>query len=182
LPGIFRLTAALEALLKEITEKPKQFTPSVLRTLVNAIEYLPQLFAHQTQPVEESELSVYVMIVDDEEIARRAIAFGLEKADFRSLRIAEATTALKVLAENRFDLLLLDVEMPEMNGFELCAKLRALPMHTQTPVVFITTPIEFQRHLTSGATKGNDVIAKPFLYAELAVKALTLLLNRQLKK
>ena len=91
-------------------------------------------------------------------------------------------TALKVLVENRFDLICLDIEMPELSGFELCSKLRAMPLHQKTPAIFITALNEFERHVQSGLSEGDDLIAKPFLYSELGVKALTLILKSQLRK
>ena len=62
--------------------------------------------------------------------------------------------------------------MPEMNGFDLCAKIRALPLHEKTPIVFITGMATFQNRVQSNLSGGNDFIGKPFNIAELAVKAL----------
>ena len=85
-----------------------------------------------------------------------------------------------MLAEKRFDLIILDVDMPVMNGFELCTKLRALPAQTKTPVLFVTGLTDFESRARSTLSGGNDLIAKPFLFMELAVKALTHVLRGQL--
>ena len=66
----------------------------------------------------------------------------------------------------------LDVDMPGMSGFELCTKLRDLPGYKQTPVVFVTSLTDFESRTNSTMSGGNDFIAKPFLFMELAVKAL----------
>jgi DNA-binding response OmpR family regulator len=66
----------------------------------------------------------------------------------------------------------LDVDMPGMNGFELCTKLRALPFHKKTPIVFVTSLNDFESRANSTMSGGNDFIGKPFLFIELAVKAL----------
>jgi DNA-binding response OmpR family regulator len=95
--------------------------------------------------------------------------------------VGKSTTALEVLSENRFDLVCLDIDMPEMSGVELCSKLRALPLHENTPVIFITTLKEFERGVHSGLSQGSDLIAKPFLYSELGVKALTFIIRGQLQ-
>jgi len=62
--------------------------------------------------------------------------------------------------------------MPGMNGFELCSKLRGLPQHKKTPVVFVTGLNDLESRANSMVSGGNDFIAKPFLFIELAVKAL----------
>jgi len=64
------------------------------------------------------------------------------------------------------------VDMPGMNGYELCTKLRALARHQTTPVVFVTGLNDFEARASSLMSGGNDFIAKPFHFMELAVKAI----------
>jgi len=71
--------------------------------------------------------------------------------------------------------------MPGMNGFELCSKLRTLPVHKKTPVVFVTSLTDFESRASSTMSGGNDLIAKPFLFMELAVKALVYTLRKRLQ-
>ena len=122
-----------------------------------------------------------IMVVDDEAISRRAVIYALEKANLKCVSVEDPKTALTMLAENRFDLIFLDVDMPGMSGFELCAKLRVLPAHARTPVVFVTGLTDFESRARSTLSGGNDLIAKPFLFMELAVKSLTLILKGQLR-
>ena len=170
-------------MLKQQCGKPGVVNPSVLRTVGQAIEFLVVLFAHSAHPSAEEELPpALVLVVDDEEIARRAVCYSLEKANLQSVRVGESATAMKLLSDNRFDLVLLDVEMPGMSGFELCSVLRAMPLHAHTPVVFLTSAAEFTLHEQSVLGGGADLIAKPFLYTELALKSLTALLHGQMEK
>ena len=74
-----------------------------------------------------------------------------------------------------------NVDMPGMNGFELCTKLRTLPAHKKTPVVFVTSLKHFESRASSTMSGGNDFIAKPFLFIELAVKALVYVLRGRLE-
>ena len=83
----------------------------------------------------------------------------------------------RFLRENPFDLIFLDAEMPGLNGFELCGELRKLPTNKATPVIFVTSLTKFEVRAQSSLAGGNDLIAKPFLMMELAVKALTYLLK-----
>jgi PleD family two-component response regulator len=88
--------------------------------------------------------------------------------------------ALDALEEKPFDLIFLDVDMPNMNGYELCSRIRALPDYKKTPVVFVTSLNDFESRANSSASGGNDFIAKPFMFIELAVKALIHVFRSQL--
>jgi DNA-binding response OmpR family regulator len=169
---IAHMASALEALLKEVYEKPKNINPSSIRTVAAAVDFLGFLFERGTLP-ERQEMPVSkILVVDDEAISRRAIIYALEKAQLKSVNVEEPEQALKLLAENDFDLVFLDVDMPGMTGYELCAKLRAMPHHQRTPVVFVTSLNDFDNRTNSTMAGGNDFIGKPFLFIELTVKAL----------
>jgi CheY-like chemotaxis protein len=181
LTAVSQMAATLEALIKEVSDRPKANNALVLRTVAQAITFLFTLIESGDENVEGGATAIRVLVVDDEEIARRAISFALEKAGFDTLRVSEPATALKILVENRFDLLFLDIEMPEMNGFELYTKVRGLPLHEKIPAVFMTTQGEYARHVQASTNEGNDLIAKPFPYSEVAVKAQMLLAKAKLK-
>jgi CheY-like chemotaxis protein len=121
--------------------------------------------------------SVDILVVDDEAISRRALAHALERAKLKCLTVEDPRAALDLLSQNKFDLIFLDVDMPGMNGFELCTKLRTMPAHKKTPVVFVTGFTDFENRANSTMSGGNDFIAKPFLFIELAVKALLYILR-----
>jgi DNA-binding response OmpR family regulator len=88
---------------------------------------------------------------------------------------------MQILSENDFDLIFLDVDMPGMTGFELCTKLRQMPHHKKTPVIFVTSLSDFDSRTQSTMAGGNDFIAKPFLFIELTVKALACIMRRKLQ-
>lgn len=176
---IAQMSDALEALLRELHEKPKNLNASTLRTVASAIDFLGFLFAHATQPQRETPPS-NILVVDDEAISRRAITHALEKAKLNSVNVEDPNLAFKLLSEQPFDLVFLDVDMPGMNGFELCTKLRAMPAHKKTPVVFVTNLNDLESRASSMMSGGNDFIGKPFLFIELAVKALVYVLRGKL--
>ena len=64
-----------------------------------------------------------------------------------------------------------------MNGFDLCKKLRAMPLHAKTPVIFVTALSGFESRAKSSLSGGDDFIGKPFSYIELAVKGLIYVLR-----
>ena len=173
--------AAIEALLKELYERPKNINASTLRTIALAVDLLDSLFKHGTSPELQQLPDARILIVDNETIACRAIAYALEKAQLQSTAVEDPNAALKLLEEKLFDLVFLDVDMPNMNGYDLCTKMRKLPMHKQTPVVFVTRLDSFDNRTKSRVAGGNDFIAKPFLYIELTVKALIHVLRGKLQ-
>src|SRR5258706_277309 len=174
---IAQMADALEALLKELYEKPKNMTPSTLRTVASAVDFMGILFDQNALSDNQELPPAHILVVDDEAISRRAVTYALEKAKLKSINIEDPIAAYDLLAEHKFDLIFLDVDMPGMNGFELCTKLRTLPAHKKTPVVFVTSLNDFESRANSTMSGGNDFIAKPFLFMELAVKALVYVLR-----
>jgi DNA-binding response OmpR family regulator len=178
---IAHMAAALEALLKELYEKPKNISTSTLRTVAAGVDFLGFLFERGTLPERQEAPAANILVVDDEAISRRAIIYALEKAQLQSVNVEAPEIAYKLLTESVFDLVFLDVDMPGMTGFELCTKLRALPLHKKTPVVFVTSLSDFDNRTSSTMAGGNDFIAKPFLFIELTVKALIHVLRGKLQ-
>jgi DNA-binding response OmpR family regulator len=180
MPLIGRLADALEALLKELCEKPKNINASTLRTVASAIDFLGVLVEHGMLQANLETPPPNILVVDDEAISRRAVTYALERAKLKSVSVEDPAVAYDLLSENRFDLIFLDVDMPGINGFELCSKLRQVPAHRKTPVVFVTSLNDFESRANSTISGGNDFIAKPFLFIELAVKALVYVLRGRL--
>ena len=178
---IAHLAAALEALLKELYENPKNINASTLRTVAATVDFLGFLFERSKQSDKQEIPPASILVVDDEAMSRRAIIYALEKAQLQSVSVEDPNDAFKLLSENQFDLVFLDVDMPGMTGYELCTKLRSLPLHKKTPVVFITGLSDFDNRTSSMMAGGNDFIAKPFLFIELTVKALIHVLRGKLQ-
>ena len=177
---IAQMCDALEALLKELHEKPKNINPSTLRTVASGVDFLSTLLERKAFTDDKQAPAPKILVVDDEAISRRAVTYALEKAKLKSVNVENPNNAYTLLTENRFDLIFLDVDMPGMNGFELCAKLRNLPAHKKTPVIFVTGLNDLESRANSMVSGGNDFIVKPFLFIELAVKALVYVLRARL--
>lgn len=178
LAGLYRVTqvaTVLEALLKDLLDKPNWLNQSTLRTAAQAVDLMNALFQASAGGESGRPPEVSVLVVDDDEIARRAVTHALQKASLRTVCVEDPLTAWKMLPENRFDLVILDIEMPGMTGYELCSKLRSLPEYQATPVLFLTTLSSFENRVQSKLMGGTDFVAKPFLYPELALKTLTVI-------
>jgi CheY-like chemotaxis protein len=174
---VSHLSGALDALIKDLNKRPSQMTASVLRSIAHAMDCLNVLFRNLAQLPQDIPQSILILAVDDEPISRRTISVALGKANLRCISMEDSKMALTLLKENSFDLIFLDAEMPGMNGFELCSELRKMPTNKTTPVIFVTSLTKFETRAQSSLSGGNDLIAKPFLMMELAVKALTYLLK-----
>ncbi|PAW80799.1 MAG: hypothetical protein B9S33_17870 [Pedosphaera sp. Tous-C6FEB] len=177
---IARIASAFEALLTELYENAKNISPSTTRSIAHTVDLLG-LLAGNVDGADTIRLATAsVLVVDDEALSRRAVIRGLEKAELKSTDVADPLAALELCKQNAFDLIFLDIDMPGMSGFDLCKQIRTLPQHAKTPVVFVTGLTDFASRAKSTISGGNDLIGKPFLTMELAVKALTFLLKARL--
>lgn len=179
LPSLGKIGAATEALVKEMIDKPKSVTPSTLRTTAQAIDF----FAELCKPGLRSDLAdnppINILIADDEVLSRRAIVYALEKAFLKGTPVEDGQAALAQAQSTKFDLIFLDVNMPGMDGFLLCDKLRQSGPNQNTPVIFVTGSADFQVRAQCTLRGAGDLIAKPFMFIELTVKALTFALRHR---
>ncbi len=169
---IAQMAAAIEVLLKELQEKPKNINPSTLRTVAHSFDFISDLFKAPEAAL-ASLPTANILVVDDEILSRRAVSYALEKASLKSVNIEDPTVALQLAEQHSYDLIFLDVQMPGMDGFELCTRIRALATNRNTPIIFVTSLTDFKSRAKSSLSGGTDLIAKPFMFIELTVKALT---------
>jgi CheY-like chemotaxis protein len=178
--ALHRVASALDLLLADMNEMPEQLNPSTLRTIGQAIDFLSVLAEPATMARAEEPGNARVLVVDDEESARQFIGSAMQLAGLRNETAAAPSEALQKLEGKDCDLIFLDVGLPEMNGFDLCSRIRALDHHKQTPIVFLTGMATFQNKAQASLSGGNDFVGKPFNLPELGVKALIWVLRGQL--
>jgi CheY-like chemotaxis protein len=171
--SIAQIASALEALLKELLSRPEEITGSTIRTIAQAVDALAALAGRSGNPQAEAPSSHLILVVEDERDARENIFSALKKAGLRGVGLDKASLALRVLEQNAFDLIFLNLEMPDISGTEVCDRLRKTDVNRTTPVVFVAANADFENRARSAKSGGNDLIAKPFLPLELALKALT---------
>ena len=176
----WQMACAVEGLVKQLTGKASDVTQSTLRTVGSGLDLLHELCVYGLNSDLVTNPPFRLLVVDDDRISRHAVSCAVKRA-FNQPDLAENGEAALVLAsEHPYDVIFLDVQMPGMDGFELCSKIRATECNGATPVVFVTCQSDFKARAESTLCGGNDLIAKPFLTFEITVKALTLALHRRL--
>src|SRR6185369_4546299 len=175
---IAQLTGAIEAMLFEQVFRLKNgLSPSSIQTLVQAVDCLDRLFASGNGGSAASSCKAKVLLVDDDAVCNMANEVALKRANYEAASATDGSSALMLLNDDPFDLILLDINMPVMNGVEVCQKLRAIPHHKNTPVIFVTLYDDFQNRAQSQQSGGDDFISKPISPFELIVKATVFLLS-----
>jgi DNA-binding response OmpR family regulator len=118
-----------------------------------------------------------ILIAEDEKDIRELIAFTLRFAGFDVLLATNGVEAVEVAEAERPDLVILDVRMPRMSGYEACRRLKENPQTASLPIVFLSAKgqdSEIQQGLESGA---EEYILKPFAPDEL-IQQVRDILNR----
>jgi two-component system, OmpR family, response regulator len=109
-----------------------------------------------------------VLIVDDEEYIRDLVTSSLRLAGFAARAVADGLQALAALERDPPDLVILDVRLPGMDGFEVCRRLRA--DGNDVPVIFLTARSTSEDRLSGFTKGGDDYITKPFSLEELVAR------------
>ena len=164
------LTKAFDMLLAKIASKPARVTPSILQTLAEAADCLNVLLKSDEAGSSEGSIRSKVLAVDDDTVCNHVIVNTLKRANLDITSVEDPFEGLKLLQNNRYDLVLLDIDMPKLTGFEVCEKLRALPQYKTTPVIFVTAHSNFGNRTQGVLSGGNYFITKPVDPLELALK------------
>lgn len=122
-----------------------------------------------------------VLVVDDDAANVRAATDALEAHDFEVVMARSGQTALRRAAFSQPDLILMDVQMPDMDGFETCRQLRANTATADIPVIFMTVASQPSDRLHGFAAGGVDYVTKPFEVDELLARVRAHITLRQLR-
>lgn len=111
-----------------------------------------------------------VLVIDDDPFSAGLIDSCLRSAGFMSATCSDAERALEVINSELPDLIILDVVMPKIDGFDLCRRVRSHPALQFTPIIFVTRKGDVEQRVRGLDVGGNDYIAKPFEPQELIAR------------
>ena len=120
-----------------------------------------------------------ILIVDDQPVNVRILQRKLEKEGMHVVTAGSGVEALEMVAVSRPDLVLLDVVMPEMDGMEVCRRIREMPDSSDVPVIFITAKDSRENKLAGLNAGGSDYITKPIDLDETLARVNTQLRIRE---
>jgi two-component system sensor histidine kinase/response regulator len=123
-----------------------------------------------------------ILVVDDTLDNLRVLSGMLGARGFDVRPVTSGHEALRVVAHEPPDLVLLDVMMPEMTGFEVCEKLRANPDSANIPIIFLTALSDVSDKVKGFAVGGTDYITKPFQFDEVLARVENQLALRQARR
>ncbi len=116
-----------------------------------------------------------ILIVDDDPKAVKLMGYILRKEGYEIIPALSGEEALRILGEQSPDLVILDIMMPEMDGYEVCRRIRANPRTSRIPVIMLTAKAMPEDRITGFEAGADDYITKPVLPAELLARVKVLL-------
>lgn len=123
-----------------------------------------------------------VLVVDDTAVNLKLLIDFLTELGFRTLAARNGESGIQRAIYGQPHIILLDVLMPDIDGFETCQRLKSLPETQQIPVIFMTALDDVQNKIRGFEVGGVDYITKPFEQAEVFVRLKTHLLNNELTR
>ncbi|MGB1119544.1 MAG: response regulator transcription factor [Chitinophagales bacterium] len=105
-------------------------------------------------------MDIRILLAEDEKNLRDTITLNLELEGYEVVSVADGKMALKMFDEQRFNVVILDIMMPEFNGIEVCRKIRLT--NSDTPILFLTAKGTTEDKLNGFKAGGDDYITKPF--------------------
>lgn len=112
-------------------------------------------------------MSLKVLVVDDEKLIVKGIKFSLEQDSMDVDTAYDGEEALQKVRENKYDIILLDIMLPKLNGFEVCKKIREF---SAVPIIMLTAKGEDEDKISGLEYGADDYITKPFNIKEVKAR------------
>lgn len=108
-----------------------------------------------------------ILIVDDEQKMREFVALFLRSSRYTVFEAADGRTALNILSKETIDLIVLDIMLPDISGFDPCSQIR---VKSSVPIIFLTALADEEYQMIGYRVEGDDYITKPFNASILLAK------------
>jgi CheY-like chemotaxis protein len=179
-PLLHRICTAFVALLADMRQLSQPISQGTLRTMNQTTELIASLLMDPSIEHKVSLDKARAYVVDDDQATCTTVTNALETVGLKTDHALYSSEAVAQLAGNQYDLIILDIHLPDLDGFELCAHIRNMALHAETPVFFISGNTSLENRVKSSLRGGNEFIAKPFSIQELALKSLKAVIKTQL--
>lgn len=120
-----------------------------------------------------------ILVVDDEQLITDSLSYSLKREGFDVVTVADGISAVKAVEERNPDLIVLDLMLPDISGFEVCRRLRTF---TAIPVIMLTARGEEIDRVLGLEVGADDYLAKPFSFRELLARIQAMLRRVQLDR
>jgi DNA-binding response OmpR family regulator len=116
-----------------------------------------------------------IMVVDDDEDFTRLYKTSLRLAGYDATSVNQSTEAIELAYLIKPDIFVIDLMMPDIDGFQLCRMLREDPNFKRTPIIIVTALTDMDSKLVAMGAGANDYLTKPFRVDDLKSRINTLL-------
>ncbi len=120
----------------------------------------------------EYQMAKQILIVDDDAHIRDVVAFALEKASMKTIEASDGKDALGAFASSKPDMIVLDINMPEMDGLDVCREIRKT---SDVPILFLSSRDEEIDRIVGLELGADDYLTKPFSPRELVARVKSIL-------
>ncbi len=107
-------------------------------------------------------MSLHVLVVDDNEVNLMLVAKILQMEGFRTSAARCGREAIQQVIQEPPDLVILDINMPDLDGYSVCRRLREPPISATMPIVMLSATVEESDRQAALQAGANDIISKPF--------------------
>lgn len=175
MPGLAVLAMAIESLLHDLIEAPARYSLSTHETIGDALGCIERLLIGTGETINPAKARV--LVVDDEPASVSAIHHALKRIGVRGAVTGSPDKALGVLAEDIYDILIVNAGGSGMDGLELARRARALPTTARMPIILMSDRTAFDSGFRAvDGPAADDVVVRPFPAMELGTKLITHLL------
>lgn len=120
------------------------------------------------------EKNITLLAIDDDPLVLKLIEASLSREPYRMIFAPDGETGLRMAIENRPDIIVLDVVMPGMDGFEFCVQARRNPVLKNTPIIMLTALDDRDSKIQGLEAGADDYICKPFDKIEFRARIRTI--------
>jgi len=117
----------------------------------------------------------FILVAEDEPDTAKLLQFHLQRRGYRTSIAPDGLTALNDIVENKPDLVILDLMLPQLHGLEVCRLVKASPVIRQVPIIILTALTSSDKKIAGFKNGADDYVTKPFDVAELMARVDVLL-------